>query len=363
MKRFAMITMIFVFFLASVPLSAQADNSYYTVYTHEDRMVPMWTFKILIPQGWQFKGGINWIPRSLKVAEVQFRLSAPDGSAGFDYYPDYLNVYSYDQSLLGYYSQHMQVMQPMNAADYLQQVVVPSMRGQMQNLRILQVKPMPQIAEQLNQALYQQIQRDPVYAQLAMGVNISYDVSRIDISYSYNGRTYFETFLAKVIYSQAQNQLLTMWGPEQLTSFWCDYNDRTRMINKNIIIASSMQINPKFTNLLNQITLMVTRNQQQQIKNIGALSDYISRTNNEISDIIQSVIKYRDEVFDKAHANWTEYIRGITTMKDGDVTLEVPIGYDHVWRKGDQVMVSNDANYNPNIQQGQGWSELQSTNR
>lgn len=217
---------------------------------------------------------------------------------------------------------------------------------------------MPQVAQQLNQALQRQLQYDQVYAQMVYGVSLWYDVARADITYTYNGHQYFESFMTRVIYSQTQNQLLSMWGPEQLTSFWCDYNRRQEYIQKNVIISSSMQANPAFINMLNQIQLQMTRNQQQQINNIGELSNYIRNTNNEISDIIQSVHKYKDEVFDKAHANWTEYIRGITTMKDGDVTMEVPVGYDHVWRNGDEIMVSNDASYDPNLQGNGGWTEM-----
>lgn len=356
--------LLFSFILLSTLLSwfagaAAAQGQVYQVYTHHDNQSPVWVFKMLIPQGWQTSGGITWLPHPKKISQFQFSVSAPDGSAGLDYYPDYLNVFSYDRSVTGWYGQHMPVMQPMSAVDFLQQVVVPNFRGQMQNLRVLEAKQLPGVAQQVNAAVQRQAQADPVYAQLIMGSSVQYDVARCDISYSYNGRQFFETFLVLVVYTQTANGAITFWGPESISSFWCDFNRKHELINQYVTMKSSFQVNPAFQRMLYQVNLLMVQNNRAEIQSIGELSDYIRNTNNEINQMIRSSYEYKDAVFDRSHEKWSEYIRDVNTAVDNEIRLEVPNGWDYVWRSGDKVIVSNDPGYNPNQHRPENWGQMQ----
>jgi hypothetical protein len=352
--------LVFLCILTFSLLSAQESNRQFTVYRHFDNQSGMQAFQMLIPQGWNFSGGINWLPRPFKIAEMQFSVRAQDGRAGLDWYPDYQHVWSNDQGVRSWYGQSMPVAQPMQAAEFLQHIVIPNYRGNVQNLQVIAVRPMPRVAEQVFQAMQRQAQVDQVYAQLIMGAHISFDVAQVDVTYSYQGQQYFESFKTRLIYTQTANQMITFWGPEELTSFWCVYEARHQMVPLYVTMASSMQVNPVFMRMIFQINLQMVRNQQQQIQSIGELSRYISQTSREISDIVSSAYQYKDEVFDKAHAGWSEYIRGIQTVRDGDITMEVPVGYDNIWRNGDRVILSNDPGYNPNInRQESGWGQMQ----
>ncbi|MGI9484937.1 MAG: hypothetical protein ACR2RF_03440, partial [Geminicoccaceae bacterium] len=65
---------------------------------------------------------------------------------------------------------------------------------------------------------------------------------------------------------------------------------------------------------------------------------------------------------DRTHQRWNEAIRGTATFQDPespDASYELTNDYEHVWRSGtDEIILTNDPNYNPNESVGGGWNPL-----
>lgn len=55
-----------------------------------------------------------------------------------------------------------------------------------------------------------------------------------------------------------------------------------------------------------------------QMRQVGATSYVVSRTENEMARIIQEMTYHRQQVADEAHQKWTEYIRGTRTFTGPD---------------------------------------------
>ncbi len=102
--------------------------------------------------------------------------------------------------------------------------------------------------------------------------------------------------------------------------------------------------------------------QMRQIRSIGELSRYISRTSNEISDSMMRSYNERQKVYDGIGENFSEYVRGTehydNPFEGSDV--ELPGGYDHVWTNalGEYILTDSPA-YNPNQEHSGSWQELQ----
>lgn len=338
---------------------ADAQTRKYNILTYQDQQTGTWAFKLMIPDGWQFRGRLEWLPQPFKVSQLRFSVLAPGGSAGYEYYPDFLQVWSQNQQVLNWFGQTMAIRQPMTAATFLQQIIIPEYRSNVSNLRVIKSEQLQNVAQQVAVAVEKQRQSDSVYAQLTANANLSFDVARVDVTYNVNNVQYFETFMTRIIYTDQPGGAGVFWGPEEITSFWCVANQSQNLINDYVVMASSMMVNPLFLHKIYQINLMMVRNQQQQIRNVGELSRYISQTSDQINQMILSSIEYKDKMYDGVFRDYSEYTRGVECYHDADVTLEVPTVYEHVWRDGDKVIMSMDPNFNPNEQMYGTWEKMQ----
>lgn len=356
--RIALLCM-FVFFtmtLLSSPICAQEK---YNWYSYKDNQTGLAAFQLLIPDGWRFQGGITWLPKPYKISEMRFSVHAPDNSAGFDVYPDFSYLWSQNPQVNQWYGQSMSVLQPRSAVDWLQQNIIPEYRKGVQNLQVVKSRSLPDTAQEMYNAAMQLARNNPVYGQLVAGTRLSVDVGVVEISYSYQGQEYYEIFVAKINYTTSMDGQTTFWGPEIYTSFWTLASQTQPMLGKYVVMASSLAPNPVFQQKLYEINLAMVRNFQQQIANIGELSRYISQTSNEINEMIRSNYEYKNRVEDKVFSNFSDYIRSIDRFKDGEISMQVPAGYEQAWRNGDQVILSNDPNFNPNVQFQGNWNPMQ----
>ena len=82
----------------------------------------------------------------------------------------------------------------------------------------------------------------------------------------------------------------------------------------------------------------------------AATSEIVSRTHNEISEIINSSYQYRQRVNDDLSRKWSNVILGLTDVKDPETgeTWKVASGRNYYWRKGDSI-VGTDTYDRPDI--------------
>ncbi|HEX4452700.1 MAG TPA: hypothetical protein VH143_17610 [Kofleriaceae bacterium] len=92
---------------------------------------PAWgitALTIQIPDNWTFEGVLLRDPYCGGVPTVAYRISSPDGLAGFQSMPAFTSHYSDDKiSMQSYERFHCKIMQPMSPADWLQ-YVAPAVR-------------------------------------------------------------------------------------------------------------------------------------------------------------------------------------------------------------------------------------------
>lgn len=332
----------------------------FRVHEYKDAQSGVWAFKLLIPEGWVFNGGITWLPQPLKVCEIHYSVSAPDNSAVMEVMPDIQLWWANDQyTNQALQQQGMNVLQPHDAVNALEKLLIPEIRGSMQNLTIAGRKKLTQASQALTSAAQRMAQSDPCLAQLLAGSSVYYDVGQVDITYTYNGVQIFETFISKIIYVSNPMQPISMWGPEQTVSFATTVAKKRENLEKFVIMYSSAKENPVFSAKLCQINAMMVQEQKRQLANIGELSRYISRTYNEISEMSRSSYEYKNAAYDHVFDQWSDYIRGVDTYSAGGMEVKVPNSSEAVWSKGDEIVFSNNPAFDANRSLDGGWTRMQ----
>lgn len=335
----------------------------FTIHTYRDEKSGVWAFKMLLPERWHFNGGIKWLQQPNKVAETHFSVSSPDGSAVMEVMPDFQFWWSNNQYTNQVLQQQgLNVSQPMSAVDTIENMLIPEIRGNMQNLKIVSRKKMNLASQALTQAVQQMARTDQCVAQLMAGALASYNVGQVDITYTYNGTQIFETFITRVIYVSNSSQPIQMWGPEQTVSFATTVDKKQENLEKFVIMYSSYKDNPVYTAKLCQINVMMVQQAKQQIASIGELSRYISQTYNEISETSRMSYEFKNAASDKVFDQWSDYMRDVETYTGAGLEIKVPNTSQSVWHKGDQVVFSADPNFDANRHLGGSWARLNKRN-
>ncbi len=105
----------------------------------------------------------------------------------------------------------------------------------------------------------------------------------------------------------------------------------------------------------------LTQVQLNQIRAAGELGRYISRTNDEITNMMRRSYEERQAAQDRMDKSWSQYVRGVDEYYDPvqQRPVELPSGYNSAWANGaGEYVVANSPNFNPNVDLGGSWQKL-----
>jgi hypothetical protein len=156
-------------------------------------------------------------------------------------------------------------------------------------------------------------------------------------------------------------QVSTIWTRDNLFSFRAAKGRLDSQARLYQAMVKSFQVNLQWLNKYVQIVRMLTQQQIRRIHQIGELSRYLSRTSNEISDMMMQAYENRQAAHDRISTNFSQMIRGVDEWVDptSGVHTELPSGYDNAWVNGlGEYVLSENPNYNPNIGSNQNWQRL-----
>ena len=316
-------------------------------------------FRLLIPDSWRFQGGVRWLTNSFQLTQTAFTVSSPDDEAAFEIFPEMLFFFSADPNMNAIYAQHVMVHQPVDAATYLQQMFIPTYRGNMPGLRIVSGQQLPQLAQK-EMANYQyQVANNPYIAQLAAQSRFQFDAASVTIEYKSAGKLMEETLSAVLSYSSTG--FITNWGPVRQTSLRSVKASKAKMTPLLKVICDSFEMNPVWEYKMSQIYYFMVQQQKKVIASIGELSRYISQTNDQINDMLYQSYRQSDAIYDQMSENWSEAIRGVDSYHDpiNGVNVEAPTVYESGWTDGNEYLFSTDPSFEPNRTSGPNWTRLE----
>jgi hypothetical protein len=319
-------------------------------------------FSLLVPADWGFTGGIRWqLDCPAMPGVVSFVVSNPAGPEALELFPNRMFFWSGDASVRSFFprgSRYMgaEVEPPASALDYLQELVRQRRRG-VESLRILEAKAQPELGRSLASP-----------APPVPGATATTDAASLRIEYQRNG-----TLMEEEVYAILQFVNVpapTMYGMTTNTIWMADYQfsfqSRKGQLDSAAKIFQTMIRSFKFDiqwfNAYNQVVQQLTQGQLRQIQQAGELSRYISRTSNEISDMIRDSYERQQSTYDHVFENYSQQIRGVDAYYDPiqEKPVELPTGYREAWTNPlGEYIVSDDPNYSPNVGANGNWQKLQ----
>jgi hypothetical protein len=244
------------------------------------------------------------------------------------------------------------VMEPLRPIDALKQIVVPMFKGDVTNLKFISEQELPELAKMFGEGT------DPY-----SGITYEAEAGKIRVEYMLNGvqmedEIYCVIQSVKTPVGSATNN---NWFLSNLSSFRAvkgklDANSKTLQT-----IAFSAVINIKWQNKYDQLVLYLIKQQIQQIKSIGQLSNMLSQMSDEISQDSLKSWEDRQAANDKIVDDFTHGILGVDSYYDpiAEKTVELPSGYNNAWTNSlGEYILADDPSYNPNIGSNLDWQPM-----
>jgi hypothetical protein len=309
-------------------------------------------FRLLIPAGWQWHGGVEWRHTQSNLATVVMKVWNPKGSEALELLP--LVPYTWIQGGLpffppgsNYMGNEVRPVIPEPAA-FIEHVVLPRQHKHGGPFQVIERMPLPEAAK----AVAGSIQEQGVTKQVKAG--------KVRLEYQERGTTVQEDVYCVMVYTTSPIVPgTTLWGPERLYSFKAKKGRLDEASTLLQTMISSIRINLAWYNQYRQVVQLWQQNQMQSIRNAGELSRYIAKSNDGISAMIRQSYEARQASEDRINSNFSRAIRGVESYHNPfeGRPVDLPSGYRDVWvsSKGEYVF-SNDAGFNPNVGDTQTWN-------
>jgi hypothetical protein len=299
-------------------------------------------FRMLVPAGWIWKGGVVWNLNYASLASVAMRVRNPRGAEAVESFPLIPQVWN-EGTYLGPEGGNylgMEVRRPLSAVALLERLVIPALRGG-QDPRVVRELPLPRVARAL------------ANGSGRAATSSTYDAARVRITYAENGRVVDEDFYTAVSYTKSP--ILpgaTLWQPQFLYSFKAAHGQLDRKSRLLQAIVASVRPSLRWYAGYAQIADLWLKGQMQSIRAAGELSKTIAAASNSISRSTSQAWKSQQDVYDRVYDRASEQIRGVETYENPfeGRPVQLPSDYGYAWvsAKGEYAL-SNDAGFNPSV--------------
>lgn len=328
----------------------------------DNKVMHMEAFHVLIPEGWKFTGGIYWqLTNPGMPAVLSFKVKNPKNREEFEVFPDQSffwtnNPMFFESFPVGSMYYGNEVRRPAGAVSALENIVLPRFRENVRNLKIISEQELPGLARKVEEG-----------QERAQGVSATADAAKIRVEYQENGIWMDEDIYGVVELSEssATNIYTTIkmdkWVLDYLFSFKAEKGKLDSHNKLFQTIAYSFRLNPQWFNKYYQLIGMLSRMQIRQIQSIGEISNMISQTSNQISDMVMKSYNYQQNVNNKVFDNFCQSILGVNKYYNSleGKSVELPEGYKKVWANSlGEYILSDNPNYNPNVGSNLHWKQI-----
>ncbi|HLH39673.1 MAG TPA: hypothetical protein VKX39_11045 [Bryobacteraceae bacterium] len=358
-----------VFFLTLASLSA-ADSPYYRmklvkVIDQHGFERPLTAMTMLIPTDWTFQSDVVYKTGgcSGEILQGTFKAASPDGRTSIEMFPvvnwQWNDAPAMQQAQAMVNRQQMafgrppcQIAAPMTAADFLRRWEVPKIRP---NARIAAIEPIPDVAEALQKAIPR---FEAAYRQVGVSLAIKADVARARLAEPGS-----EEWISAITLARSTPNIGGMgrnYGNQALKIFALKtpagkLTESERFFR---LVLSTITVDPQWQARVTQAILNI---QAAELKGARDRSRIIAEMGQETNRIITEGYNERQRIQDQTARQFDQYIRGVQTYRNPDTGEQVELSYQysHAWGKGNEYILTDNPNFNPNIAIGGGWTQLQ----
>jgi hypothetical protein len=319
-------------------------------------------FRMLVPLGWNFRGGCRWLLDNPGMpACVAFQIWNPQGAEMFEVLPNMnftwnANPMARMMVTVGSRSFGAEVRPPVSIQQALQEFVLPRYRSMVQNLKILNFEPLPDLPRLAKSE-----------APLSGG---SAEGGKIRIRYTWQNTQFEEDIYGVVEIFRAP--LASMFGAGEILIWFIDFLFAFRTASGrldatgdlSLAMISSFKLNPHWYAAYRSIIQSLAQQQIQRIHHIGQIGQILAQTGREIREQNLRDWYGRQEVYDRLATDWSRAIRDVDGFFDPhrQEVVELPSGYGHAWANDlGEYILTEDSSFNPNLYSNQHWEAMQAS--
>lgn len=321
-------------------------------------------FRMLIPADWGFTGGVQWLMNNPGMpAVIAFRVHNPQGAEAFEAFPNIACYWTSNPMVTAmlpvgslYYGN--EVRPPVPAIRALQELVIPRYRGQVPGLQVVQQQHLPDLARELQA-------NSPI---APTGVT-SADGARVRIRYQEGEREIEEDIFGVVEVSRTSAPMFMFVGTMENIFWMADYLFSFRALAGTLdglsdlfmAIVRSFRLNLQWYGRYVQVSQFMIQNQIQQIHHVGQISQIVSQTSDQISDMIVGSYRQQQATLDRLATQFSQTLRGVDEYLDpfDNRGVELPGGYAYAWSNPlGQYILTDDPNFDPSVGSNLEWGAM-----
>ncbi len=334
---------------------------------------------LLVPEGWEIKGGAT---RSADILYnmpvlVDLAVIAPDGRSAH-FFPSLtfeFNSHSPSQKLQPLATGNLYYPLPESPGAWILDLANLRPDPKIGNLQLISEEDIPEITQMLRQRSAQHYRSAAQLSQTAapMGYGYEYDTqaTKVVLQYDEGGKTMEETLLLTWQYTTMiqQNQATQgIWSIIEMRSLGgpagTKYSD-DRAINA---ILQSLRVNPQWLAEMNkywaQLAQIKHKGRMDSIRTAARISQIQAETSSAVNDIMMQGWRANNATSDRMQTNTVNTINEQTVYQTAaGEAVTLPGFYDHALTDGNgRYLLHNDALYDPNIDpafNNQHWQKIE----
>ncbi len=310
---------------------------------------PVPAARLMIPADWVAQGQVDWVPdyeMPANCAQLSFYARDPSGRLSFNLYPNF--AWKFSEGPMGSFG-----APPLHAPGYIEQVLLPKVRGHVQAPAVLERSYQKEVAESIQRALVAQL-------GAIAGTEVQVDAARVKVQYNYQGVQYEEWFQCVM-----QNLITTMDAPgmgfgapsvmrsyvlaaERVFSFRAPAGELEANEGLLNTILASVRAEPKWEAAVSQIMRSMNETSAQ-----GAAERSRIRRDAmaEVSRMNTERWKHEQASKDRMHEQYVRTLRGVERWSDPSTgaMLELELGFKSAWRNGlGEIVTSKESTFDAN---------------
>ena len=351
--------------------------------------MPSHTF--LMPRGWQFRGGVVWTPnKAVNFVNFVGTVTASNHTA-LNFLPGQAFTYTDNPQILAQMGAHMGqelhdgkilLPPPRQPGEAIMRFVMPRLRPQAHQVRLLRVVPIPEALQHLAQLMKPMLDANRQNNQMAQMVGGGmrsdswYQAERIRVAYIEAEKPWEEEFTVWYFGTQhwisgmdvTRDTILGDWYLSSLRAARARVGQLDRYLPLLTTVSLSVRETPQWfnaiTDLRNRILKIQLKGARERARIMRESAQRISRTMKEISDMQMKSWRENQARIDRTNRAFTNYIRGVDDyqMPDGD-TVSLDNTYSNVFaNKSGGFILTDNALYNPNTDpnvNAQSWQRIE----
>jgi len=312
-------------------------------------------FSFLLPEKWQFNGGINWILDNPALpATVAFRVYNTQGKDEFETFGNRCFFWTTSLRLLTMFPPGTKyfgstVKLPVDAQTALKKIILPKERENYPDFKIVSSTELPDLAKALGGGKAGTTGAKVRFTYVKNGIPMEEEIYAVVEKITFPVRSMNGTFFN------------TIWYVDYIFSFKGEKGKLESQTKIFQTITSSFKLNPKWFAKYSNLIEYMAQQKITQIRSVGEFSSMLSKVSDQIRGEQLEQFESRGKVYDKVSEKFSDNTLGIDRYYDPyeEKQVELPSGYNHAWcNNNGEYVVTDNPNYNPNVGSNLNWQEL-----